>query len=227
MTDVPGLPFSLDPLVAEAKRRMWRRRVVLVVIAAVAVAAAVVLTVRPWGGGGHAHGFAATHTAIAHIPGMTRVQSFGVGQEACECSDAKVLGGRYEAWILTTAYKQGRRLDAPAAFARAHPGPVIVLDTWWRLGSPQQARHLLHDHYFTRTVSASPGVRMWDVTRPAPAVNGGIAHSTGSYYFGQSGVGRVIEFFWASGSTVVNVYVTGHELTSREAQQIALLARPR
>jgi hypothetical protein len=232
MTDVRGLPFSLDPLMAEAKRRMWRRRVGLVVIASVAVAAALVLTVQPWGGRGHAQGVGATRTAIAHIPGMTRVQSTPISSVCGNKSSPPWLPrwctsavGRYEAWILTTGYKQGFRQNASPAFAAAHPGPVIVLDTWWRVASPQQAKQLLREHVFTRTSSGLPGRPMWR-THPAPAINGGIAHSSLSFYFGQSGA-RVIEYFWASGSTVVNVYVTGDRLTSREAQKIALLARPR
>jgi hypothetical protein len=35
---VPRLPFELDPLIAEAKRRAWHRRTLLAVIAVVAVA---------------------------------------------------------------------------------------------------------------------------------------------------------------------------------------------
>jgi hypothetical protein len=37
---IPRLPFELDPLIAEAKRRAWRRRTLLSVIAVVAVASA-------------------------------------------------------------------------------------------------------------------------------------------------------------------------------------------
>ena len=197
----------------------WRRG--LVGFTAVAAAVAVVLTVQPWGGG-HALGVAASDTAIAQIPGMTRVISFGVGTSELP-QTVKLRGGRYEQWILTSAYEQGSRHDASAAFARAHPGPVIVSDMWWRLASPRQAEQLLRDHVFTRTFSDSR-----HDSRPAPALNGGIAHSSHSYYFGRtSASAREIEFFWASGSTVVNVNVTGDGLTSRQAQQIALLARPR
>ena len=222
----PRPRVGLDLLIAEAKRRMRRRRV-QVGFAVVAAAAAVVLTVHLWGGG-HAVGVAASDTAIAQIPGMTRVNSSGVGTVCGSTGTfpplprwctALVRGGRYEAWILTSAYEQGSREDASAAFAKAHPGPVIVTDTWWRLASPRQAEQLLREHVFTRSFSDS---------HPAPAVNGGIAHSSHSYYFGRtSASAREVEFFWASGSTVVNVNVTGDGLTSHEAQQIALLARPR
>ena len=37
---IPRLPFELDPLIAEAKRRAWHRRTLLSVIAVVAVASA-------------------------------------------------------------------------------------------------------------------------------------------------------------------------------------------
>jgi hypothetical protein len=41
--DAPGFPFSLDPLIAEAKRRMRRRRLVVAAVVLAAVAAGTVL----------------------------------------------------------------------------------------------------------------------------------------------------------------------------------------
>lgn len=220
--------FGLDLLIGEAKRRMRRRRV-LVVFAAATAAAAVVLTVQPpWGGAHHALGVVASDTAIAQIPGMTRVLSTGVGTSVCSgmkgsylprwCNALSLRGGRYEAWILTPAYEQGSRLNVSAAFARAHPGPVIVTDQRLRLASARQAGQLLREPDFNKSYTG----------RPAPAVNGGVARFVDAFYFaGQRTPAREIEFFWAKGPTVVNVNVIGAELTVAQARQIALLARPR
>lgn len=46
----PRLPFSLDPLIAEAKRRMRRRRILVAAVALAAVAAGAVVATRPPGG---------------------------------------------------------------------------------------------------------------------------------------------------------------------------------
>jgi hypothetical protein len=43
---IPRLPLSLDPLIAEAKRRARLRRVLVALIAVVLVAAGAVLTVQ-------------------------------------------------------------------------------------------------------------------------------------------------------------------------------------
>ena len=52
---VSQLPFSLDPLMAEAKRRMHRRRVLVAVVLLLAAAAATGISLtRPWSGGGAA-----------------------------------------------------------------------------------------------------------------------------------------------------------------------------
>jgi len=219
MTDVSGLTFSLDPLMAEAKRRMRRRRVVLVV-AAVVVAAALVLTVQPWHGGGHALGVSASDTAIAQIPGMTRVRSdivgFCPGPHACTMRE--VRRDREETWILTSAYSERGRSNVPAAFARAHPGPVIVTDGWFRLASTRQAQQLVRNYFSERPYP----------TRPAPAVNGGVARKFDfPLHTARAGVPAPdIEFFWARGRTVVYVSVVGVRLTAAEAQQIARLAHP-
>jgi hypothetical protein len=52
-THVPRLPFSLDPLIAEAKRRMRRRRLLLLaaVLIAIATAASVIAALSPGGPG--------------------------------------------------------------------------------------------------------------------------------------------------------------------------------
>jgi hypothetical protein len=238
---VPELPFSLDPLMAEAKRRARQRRVLLGV-AAVATVGAAVLAVQPWGRG-RALGVAAKDTAIAQIPGMTRVVADGVApwlrvgctdpsrpaaqRRADGCRVPRVRAGRFEAWILTTAYEQGSRYNVSAAFASAHPGPVIVTDQWERLASARTAKQLLRNPYFN-------GSRRSPLT---PAVNGGVAMYFGRFGFAEHGppkqrarqtpTGRAIRFGWVSGPTVVSVTVIGAGLTAREARQIALLARPR
>ncbi len=221
----PRSRFGLDLLIAEAKRRMrWRRG--LVVLAAAAALAALVLIVQPWGGG-HPLGVAANDTAIAQIPGMTRVRvtaatSLCAGTKGTSlppwCTALKLRSGRYEAWILTTAYEQGSRSNVSATFAGTHPGPVIVTDDRLRLASARQAEQLVREPDFNNSYSG----------RPVPAVNGGVGRSIEDFYFaGTRAPAREIEFFWASGPTVVNVNVIGAGLTAGEAQQIALLARPR
>src|SRR4051812_38954465 len=47
--------ISLDPLIAEAKRRAHRRRALLIAIALLAGAAALTLALRPWGSGPAEH----------------------------------------------------------------------------------------------------------------------------------------------------------------------------
>lgn len=202
-----------------------RRRRGLAVFAAVATAAAAVLIWQPWSGS-RSLAVASGHTAIAEIPGMTRVRvnaatrlcaMKGTGLPAW-CNTLKLRGGRYEAWILTSAYKQGNRNNVSVSFAAAHPGPVIVTDERLRMASARQAERLVREPEFDNSYSGSP----------APAVNGGVARSIYDFYFaGTNDPAREIEFFWASGPTVVNVNVIGAGLTVDEAQQIALLAQPR
>jgi hypothetical protein len=223
---VPDSRFELDPLIAEAKRRMRLRRIVGIV-GALVIAAAVTLALRPWdGAGGVATG--ADRPGIAQIPGMTRVNSSSVGDSVCAgmkgtyrprwCSAIKLVRGRYESWILTSAYAQGHRFNVPEALARAHPGPVIVTDLWWKLASPQQAEQLVREPDFNHSYTGSP----------APAVNGGVARSLDAFYFiAQRTPAREFQFYWAKGPVVVDVNVIGAELSVAQAQQIALLARPR
>jgi hypothetical protein len=231
---VPRLRIEVDALIAEAKRRMHRRWL-LAGVAALVVAAAVTLVLQPWDRGPQSTASVGTSgRGIAQIPGMTRVLSTGVGNSVCAgmkgtslpqwCSTIKLLHGRYEAWILTTAYKRGSRLNVSGIFARAHPGPVLVTDKWLRLASAQQAEQLLREPDFNESYTG----------RPASAVNGGAArliggaHSnSGVYFAGSRTPAQEFEFFWASGPTVVNVNVVGARLTVAEAQQIALLASPR
>lgn len=231
-THLPRSRFGLDVLIGEAKRRMRRRRV-LVGLVVVAAAAALVLAVQSRGGG-RALGVVSGDTAMTQIPGMTRVNSSSVGTSVCSgmkgtsfppwCTTLKLRRGRYEAWILTTAYARGSRYKVSAAFARAHPGPVIVTDQRLRLASAQQAEQLLREPDFNQSYAGLP----------VPAVNGGVARliggarsNSGFYFAGSRTPAREFEFFWASGATVVNVNVVGARLTAAEAQQIALLARPR
>jgi hypothetical protein len=68
---VTRLPFSLDPLIAEAKRRARRRRwLVLLAVVAVAAAAAASLELRPASGSGVAArgGRPVTHIVIKELP---------------------------------------------------------------------------------------------------------------------------------------------------------------
>jgi len=225
---VPRSRFGLDLLIAEAKQRVRRRRV-LFGIAAVAAGAAVMLTLQPWSGG-HSLGSASGRPGFSRIPGMTRVLSSSVGGPcagllgnatslAHYCFTLQVRRGHEEKWVLTSAYKGRFQSNVQESFARAHPGPVLVEEQWWTLASARQAKQFLRESNFTNT------------GRPVQPINGGLARSNDWWYFGGTqnphGGGRQIEFFWASGSTVVAVNVIGAGLTLEEAQQIALLARPR
>ncbi|HZS30056.1 MAG TPA: hypothetical protein VFA37_02240 [Gaiellaceae bacterium] len=156
---------------------------------------------------------------------MTLVHSSGVGSSVCAgmkgefrvsawCTAAKLRGGRYQAWILTTAFDQGDRYSVPARFARGHPGPAVVTDQWLRLASPRQAQRLLREPDFDKSYTG----------RPVAAVNGGVARRLPPLAYPDQ---TEIEFYWASGATVVNVNVIGAHLTVGEAQRIARLARPR
>jgi hypothetical protein len=55
MLGLPRLPFAVDPLIAEAKRRMRIRRSLLTLVLLLGAGAAGVsaLSLRPWGGGGY------------------------------------------------------------------------------------------------------------------------------------------------------------------------------
>jgi hypothetical protein len=67
---VPGLPFSLDPLIAEARRRARRRRW-LALLALVVVAAAAAATLELWSASGSslaAAGRPVTHIVIKDLP---------------------------------------------------------------------------------------------------------------------------------------------------------------
>ena len=129
-----------------------------------------------------------------------------------------------EEWILRTV-PRGQRLAryVSQAFARAHPGPALVMAQRMRLASPRQAAHILRNPHFNMSFYPS-----------APTVNGGVArYLDGRKYLQAWGSASTqfglpkIRFFWASGPTVVIVDVRGAQLTTAEAQQIALLAHPR
>jgi hypothetical protein len=229
----PRFRFQLDPLLAEAKRRMRRRRV-LVGFAVVAAVAAMAAVWHPWSGGRAAGRVSGGDTVFSQIPGMTRMLSESNGGGVCSgilgegpslapfCS-TRLRGGHEEAWILRTA-PRGQRLaqNVNEAFAKSHPGPVLVAAERLSLPSPRKAEQLMR----------TPAFNMSDY-RPAPAVNGGVARHIDGWYFqgccsAPTRTGSPeIRFFWASGRTVVIVDVIGAELTAAEAQQIALLAKPR
>jgi hypothetical protein len=133
-----------------------------------------------------------------------------------------VRAGHAEEWILRTA-PRGQRLarNVNEAFARAHPGPVLVQAQSLTLRSPWQAERLLRNPNFNMSGY-----------RTAPAVNGGVARHIDAWYFNKLSAptrfgSPEIRFFWVSGPIVVIVDVIGADLTTAEAQQLALLARPR
>ena len=117
---VPRLPFSLDPLIAEAKRRARRRRLLLALGIAAGGAVALIIALNPGAGPGGPPSPAATGGASSEGP----VLAGGV---------APVTGGRVVATVMGDATRIGQRvrvtqvaaapIDAPGNFVlRPDPG---------------------------------------------------------------------------------------------------------
>jgi hypothetical protein len=225
------LPFELDPLIAEAKLRMRRRRflVLLLVLAIVGGVVGATLALRDPPGGGQPPAALPARHGISRIPAMTRIIAYSnVGGSVCSgmkgtaprpvwCSAVKLRHGWFEQWILTSAVRRyGRRTTVPLPFARQHPGPAVVSDEVLTLATRSQAELLLRTPDFTGS---------WDTvdytSLPEAAINGGIAGRIEPGFDGPE-----TRFMWVSGTSIVEVNVSGVNLTPVQAQQIARLARP-
>src|SRR4029077_3430210 len=120
---MPRLPFSLDPLMAEAKRRMRRRRFLAVIAIAVAVGIAVGLTLalRSPAGSSPSPASPPSHAGFASIPGLTKIASSAWTTSLC--ADLKGSGiqsaqtqapwycaqrglYRQQVWALTAAVRK-------------------------------------------------------------------------------------------------------------------------
>jgi hypothetical protein len=227
-----ALPFELDPLIAEARRRMHRRRLlaVIVLVAAAGAAVGVVFLLRS-GGPGALRG-TATQPGFARIPGMTLIASDrstvicavkGTDMYPAYCTHdgIRVTKGLDQTWALSSAvarYGSHRQLP-PVAFAQRHPGPATVsveVRTFQPWHGAKEANVLLHtpDYVGSDNVDYKP--------LPA-AVDGGLAGEMASPSI--AGM-KELRFAWASGTSVVIVNVIGADLAVGEAQRVALLAGP-
>jgi hypothetical protein len=116
------------------------------------------------------------------------------------------LGGS----ALRTAYHRPAPLRASASRA------AVVSDEVLTLATRSQAELLLRTPDFTGS---------WDTvdytSLPEAAINGGIAGRIEPGFDGPE-----TRFMWVSGTSIVEVNVSGVNLTPVQAQQIARLARP-
>lgn len=206
-----------------------RRFVVLILVLTIAggVVGATLALHGPGGAGPPPAALPAQH-GISRVPAMTRIISSSAGQSVCSgfkgmgprpawCHAAKLRKGWFEQWILTSAVRRyGRRDTVPLLFAHQHPGPAVVSDQVLTLATGSQAELLLRTPDFTGA---------WDTadytSLPESAINGGVAGRIEPGFDGPE-----IRFMWVCGTSVVEVNVSGVNLTHGEAQQIARLARP-
>lgn len=226
------LPLALDPLIAEAKRRMRRRRFVVgLMVVVVGGVFAVTLALRP--STSHSLTLSPTpRTGIARIPGMTLVSSDhskvicngGTGLRPQYC-DQDVVRALNQTWALTAAVKRYgvHRAAAvlPVAFARRHPGPATVTVEVRTLGAWQGrdlAGKLLHSDYTACGCTDYSALQSW-------AIDGGVAGRVDGIALTEVGQSE-IRFAWVAGTSVVMVNVVGADLTVAEAQQVAALAGP-
>lgn len=243
---LPRLPFGLDPLVAEAKRRARRRRVLLVVLlAGLAIAAvAVTLALRPTGGP-RSPVLSPRRAGIARVSGMTELASDrstkicdGAGLQPSYC-EARATQGLDQTWLLTPAVKRyGRPLRAavkasgflgvspsliPLAVVRRHPGPAEVevsVRTFQGWAGRGVATMLLHDSGYVGSDN------MYYTSLPGLAINGGLAGLIGRRSGGFADSQTEFSFAWTAGRSVVQVIVAGADLSASQAQHIARLAGP-
>jgi hypothetical protein len=250
---VPRLPFSLDPLIAEAKRRANRRRLfhasLLVVLAGAAAVA--VLALPP----SHRLTLPPRHRlGIERIPGMTRIKNQFI-PGASSCGSKAVLPGHSVAvrtsfcgsrwfsglfeqvWVPSAAVaaegvpRLRRRFPgwgaaAPPPIAPDHRGPVEVQVTVLNLLSwPQVEQRRIRE---AKQIVPTGYSEDRAVFTPLPqwTINGGVARQIDSRNNG--GLNR-FQFIWAAGTHIVMVAVyggKGNRLTLHEAQHVAALAGP-
>jgi hypothetical protein len=135
---VPRLPFALDPLMAEAKRRARQRRflIVVVVLALIGGAAGAAAVFRSPGGpqsslpaalgGGSAQ---ARGTVLAQYPRLGISFRYPAGWRRVDCSPAITNFGSRGVTYLTTARRAG---CSPSASRRTRANGVAVL--WQQAG---------------------------------------------------------------------------------------------
>jgi hypothetical protein len=122
---VPGLPFSLDPLIAEAKRRARRRSwLILFVLVAAAAAAAATLELRPASGSGLAA--AGGSRPVVHIviqyPPRTVYFNLKTGRETGATAGEQMWVDRQTNWHHVISTQGGRRVADQ--LWRPHYGPA-------------------------------------------------------------------------------------------------------
>ena len=142
-THLPRLPFALDPLMAEAKRRARQRRflIAVVVLALIGGAAGAAAVFRSPGGpmsslpaalaGGSAQ---ARGTELADFPRFGLSFRYPAGWRRLDCSPAFTLMGTRGVTYLTTARRAG---CSPSAHRRTSANGVAIL---WQQ-APPDIRH--------------------------------------------------------------------------------------
>jgi hypothetical protein len=232
---VPPLPFSLDPLIAEAKRRARQRRLLIAVAVVVVGGLAAALTfglrssndpiavARPGGG-------------FARISGMTLVASHRASSECwmphwpprllpayCVHLVPPEAGGLDQVWELTAGLKQlGGTREVPIFRQELHTpvqGPSTV---------EYQVRKFPRrpGRYGARALALSPsytgfrGDQGFYQAHSRWAINGGVA---GEFPVNGSSPVRYV-FAWVAHRSVVWISVSGG--SPAQAQQIARLAGP-
>jgi hypothetical protein len=228
---VPRLPFALDPLMAEAKRRMRRRRflVAVAILAIIGTAAGLTVSMRSPGSSGQTPATIPSHLGFAALPGLTKIASST--WSASLCADSKGTSqttpsywycaqrGHHsqQVWALTAAVrKYGIHQvpqPVPLTVARRHPGASEVVVDVLTLRSASVARRFFPID--TRTAGYT--------ALPQAAINGGIAGRIDS--LANDGL-REFRFAWLSGTSVVDVNILGADMTPGQARHVALLARP-
>ena len=173
------LPFALDPLMAEAKRRARQRRflIAFAVLALIGGAAGAVAAFRSAGGpqsslpaalGG---GSAQTRgTVLAQFPRFGISFRYPVGWRRVDCSPAIVNFGSRGVTYLTTARRAG---CSPSASRRTSANGVAVLwqqaGVWVRHGGNARIGGQPAQVYL-QALHAPPGVRLYG---PAPCTDSG------------------------------------------------------
>jgi hypothetical protein len=231
------LPFSLDPLIAEAQRRARQRRLLVAstVIAVAGVATAFAL--QPSSGPSSSAAAALGRAGFVQVPGMTLV-AFHRASAVCNPPPGITrflaaycvhlvppeAGGLDQVWALTAAVKQyGIKFlpipVSPKELRTPVHGPTTVMfqvRKFPRRPGPYGTRALALSAAYT----GFSGSRRFYRSHPGWAVNGGKAGE----FLGNGSSPIRYAFAWVANRSVVWMLVIGG--SPAEAQQIAHLAGP-
>ncbi len=227
---IPRLPFTFDPLIAEAKRRMRRRRfpVAVAIVAVAGTAVGLTLTLRSPGSSGQTPVSLPSYPGFTSIPGLTKIASSSWKASLCSHFKSQAQTPSYwyctqrghygeQVWALTAAVrKYGIHhvpQPIPLTLAGHHPGPAeLVIDVLTLASAPVATRFF---PIYTHTAGYT--------ALPRAAINGGIAARIDS--LANDGLNE-FRFAWVSGTSIVDINILGGDMTVNEGQHVALLARP-